>query len=800
MVKESASSSGDLAKTISDFRNYSHAGDRYVRGLEGLLHVPSLSFSIEDEQKLLAQTPISRNLDSEVLKSHLRWRRHFYWVRSAVATTARCIPTKTVCETWSTSTRQILQAAWSLRAPPPAGLFALGKLGVNELNLSSDIDLVFLASSNEESVVAKGKTQLQWLRESLADHTSEGFCYRLDFDLRPGGRLSPILQSYNEYLNHYRSQLSPWERVALWRLTPVVGTAFPQDELMAHIRKLNFRPFVDFNLLEELNKNRLNALVPLESSQLNLKLNPGGIRDLELLVYSLGLVHAAKFPGLRKKRTDELIVALAKTGMLTLAEQDFLEVHYWELRHFENLLQAQNDLQTHLWKDSNDQLQPGDFHHLQSRMASCQALIQNKFTEFLARKKGQAKPAPSDPAALFPIPVPVNGLVQEWKDFCLIAEDYPQSFAELLKPIFQYSPRWSNFLVQDPRWVRRLAEVLVSQERFGLRAQGSFPQGMGHSGQQRSSPMDQYLQDLFEYKQIENLLACAEFLHTKNIHQLSRRITQTADAIVSSLMQQPEFQMSQNQIQILALGKWGGRELAVRSDLDFVFVADGESNLEKLKLCRKFLHHLSAPLAGGQIFKVDLRLRPTESTGVMLLSSSEMEGYLREKAFPWERQAYLKGRWLLSGATTESGGHVQSWVIQRSLTEADIGELQEIRERLFQQAKSVDLSSRSYIKQCRGGLLHLELLVQQEILRHSLLPKGPCFLDHLAIVCARVPSWADRYEPLLAHYEFLRLWDTALDIIDDTKLRSHFFGLGSGELDFKLKERIKLFSEFLDKG
>ncbi len=167
-------------------------------------------------------------------------------------------------------------------ADQKVALFALGKLGCLELNLSSDVD-VLLVAENEAAV---SLPRLRKFQKLLTERTFSGFVFRVDFDLRPGGKQGPLIPTLDQFKDYYGNYGETWERLAFVRLRPLCGDDFIKKEVMAFARKFSFRRHLDFTLLEDLKNLRTKIQghywARTQHHVVDLKLGVGGIRDVEL--------------------------------------------------------------------------------------------------------------------------------------------------------------------------------------------------------------------------------------------------------------------------------------------------------------------------------------------------------------------------------------------------------------------------------------------------------------------------------------------------------------------------------------
>ncbi len=240
-------------------------------------------------------------------------------------------------------------------------IMAMGKLGAHELNLSSDIDLIFVhqARGQTDGDKAKGARSIdnkrfmtrlgQGIIKLLDNNTADGFVFRVDMRLRPWGDGSDLaihlsaLQKY--FANHGRA----WERFA-WLKARVVGQiAQPfYDELQALIKPFVFRYYVDYSAFAALRemKSLIQNQVAQREDLDNIKLGAGGIRDIEFIVQAFQLIYGGRHPQLQVKSCLHAMVALCEIGYLKRPTYEVLQAAYRFLRRLEHAIQAINDQQT----------------------------------------------------------------------------------------------------------------------------------------------------------------------------------------------------------------------------------------------------------------------------------------------------------------------------------------------------------------------------------------------------------------------------------------------------------------------
>jgi glutamate-ammonia-ligase adenylyltransferase len=240
-----------------------------------------------------------------------------------------------------------LAAALAILGPRGAAVgqfcaVAMGKLGASELNLSSDIDLIYLFDGPDQHAAAR-------LGEVLSELLSNN-CFRIDLRLRPGGRNSPLVASFESALGFYQAYGQTWERAALLRARPIAGAIALGERLLAELDRFVYRRYLDFETLRQLRamKRQIEAeLGPTGMVERNIKLGYGGIRELEFIVQALTLIYGGRDPRLRTHRTLEALERLDALGYLASRHAQRLASTYLFLRDVEHKLQVAAGLQTH---------------------------------------------------------------------------------------------------------------------------------------------------------------------------------------------------------------------------------------------------------------------------------------------------------------------------------------------------------------------------------------------------------------------------------------------------------------------
>lgn len=225
-------------------------------------------------------------------------------------------------------------------------VIAMGKLGACELNLSSDIDLVYLFAGDAGAPRLEAASRVgEALTELLGAR-----CFRVDMRLRPGGRGSPLAIPLSSALRWYESMGDTWERAALLRARPAAGAVAAAARLLEDLEPFIYRRYLDFDTLRQLRAMKRQIERELGSPERvarDLKLGRGGIRELEFFVQSLTLIYGGRDPRLRTTGTVGAIDRLHEHGYIAARLARQLRDAYMFLRDAEHKLQVVAGLQTH---------------------------------------------------------------------------------------------------------------------------------------------------------------------------------------------------------------------------------------------------------------------------------------------------------------------------------------------------------------------------------------------------------------------------------------------------------------------
>jgi len=296
-------------------------------------------------------------------------------------------------------------------------VFAMGKMGGRELNFSSDIDLIFCFAEDGETPGPRKKSHYEFylavirkLVKVLDEVTADGFVYRVDTRLRPFGQSGPMAMSFSGLEQYYQLQGRDWERYAMIKAKLIAGRKADRKYLQSMLTPFVYRRYLDFSMIDSIRemKSMINAQMKRKRMTNNIKLGPGGIREIEFIGQTLQLIRAGREPDLRKRGIIEVLTLLAQKGYLQKHESDNLISAYWYLRKLENRLQMLADKQTHVLPDDDVTQQriclamgQPDWDSLIAELVEHQAAVDNVFQNLISTDDEKDDEAPVSALAIF---------------------------------------------------------------------------------------------------------------------------------------------------------------------------------------------------------------------------------------------------------------------------------------------------------------------------------------------------------------------------------------------------------------
>ena len=378
-----------------------------------------------DEMRARVLAAVTLCTDEVALKAALRVLRQREMVRLAWRDLAGWANLEEVVRTLSALADACLDAAlaklydWAVAregVPREQGtdsaarfvVLGMGKLGGEELNFSSDIDLVFAYTeegetdkrglSNHEFFVRLG----QRLNQALNEQTADGFVFRVDMRLRPNGASGPLALSFDAMEQYYQAHGRMWERYALIKARCVAGDPVAGAEILQRLRPFVFRKYLDYTAVEEIRslKASIHRELLRKGIESNIKLGPGGIREIEFIGQAFQLIRGGRDLRFQERRILPVLAHLAEEGDLTPQAVSDLTSAYEFLRNTEHRLQEIRDQQTQvLPADDLDRLRVaigmgfGDWPGFQAALTRHMQRVHEHFNSVFAAPQGEAPAA-----------------------------------------------------------------------------------------------------------------------------------------------------------------------------------------------------------------------------------------------------------------------------------------------------------------------------------------------------------------------------------------------------------------------
>jgi glutamate-ammonia-ligase adenylyltransferase len=584
-------------------------------------------------------------------------------------------------------------------------VISLGKLGGNELNYSSDIDLMFVYSANGQTDGAESVTNKEFfkkvanrLTELLSTYTAEGQCYRVDLRLRPDGRFGEVCISTEGACHYYKQRGRDWELQMLIKARISAGESAPGRELLEYVEPLIYSTTLDFRAVEAVSETRARIHEKLASkrgeSGLDIKLTRGGIRDIEFLVQCLQRLHGGREPWVRHGGTQFALFRLRDKSLLSGSEYARLAEAYEFLRNVEHRLQFDEDRQTHTLPIDPEALEalarrmpagpsaPPTADTFERELDAYLGEVQDLYERLIdAQKPMYYSPVPAEPApdgpelpALEPLLPPSSSLIK------LLDQRAPR-LAELLSqaPLRRGRDRFEHFLekmIASPEWLSRLdgdsllaacAVDLFEHSHYFADQLLRYPDMLDELSRACASPEFQLDSDSpqetaalrrFYLRQMLRIQCQSVFLRQPIFITLDHT-SDLADAVIAAAYRialeetkasNPPVSAAygpEDQMLVITLGRLGMREFDLASDADLLFVlpdADASEHLFWTGVAEHMIQAISVYTGQGVMFTVDTRLRPNGREGALVQSEGVYKDYFAKRAEAWEGIAYMKAR------------------------------------------------------------------------------------------------------------------------------------------------------------
>lgn len=689
-------------------------------------------------------------------------------------------------------------------------IISLGKLGGEELNFNSDIDIIFVYDT-DDGYIAK-KTNRRSLPISqfflklsekvyhyIGSNTDEGFVFRIDTRLRPNGQKGPLAMSIDSYGLYYEVYGQTWERLMLLKARPSAGNLKTGIKFIETIKPFILRKSLDYTIIDELAtiKSKIDHRSKLKGTQIvDVKLGIGGIREVEFITQALQILNYPKYKNIYNANTIKTLNKLKIYKILNPEDYDVLIKGYLFLRRCEDMIQLEEGLQKHslpindkdklikfskyLGFDSNETFMNEYNNHTKNINKIFENIFTNRgegnfyideeftindYAEIL--KKYGINQTEECAKILMSIIYGTNKRPRNSREKKLIEELMafileqlknnidPKSALNYFEQLFR-NP-YQIYIIYDifkskPEIINEIIYIFSTNDFISKLIINTYsidyiyaPKDPHYKKNEilnllieilKNVSDEEYEFEILRKKHKELLFNVAYSYITKkiDIYTFMKSLTELAEGFLLYALDKAyniykinigEPYLDNNKIcgyLIIGMGKLGSYEMSVGSDLDIVFIYEGFgftkgtkriSNQEFFaKVIQKAISYLSTVTIGGYLYKIDMRLRPSGSSGMLVTTIESFEKYYINNAMVWEKQSLLKGRPLnVNISLNKKFFDIKNKVLfKKSLTVNEITDIYNMRFRI-EKERTRDLNVYD-IKSGYGGIIDIEFIVQ----------------------------------------------------------------------------------------
>ncbi len=719
--------------------------------------------------------------------------------------------------------------------PQEPVVIGMGKLGGEELNFSSDVDLIFAfpeAGRTTGTATAISNDQFfsalcRRLIRLLGNPTEEGIVFRVDTRLRPDGENGPIVMSFDNMEYYYQHHGREWERYAWIKGRPVAGNRAAGKALIRRLNPFIYRRYLDYGIFEALRdmKRKISLEVKRKGLEDDVKLGPGGIREIEFFGQVFQLIRGGVFPPLQTRRILDVLDILSEQGIILSETRRTLHDAYVFFRMTEHRLQEFSDQQTHrLPRDPLSRLRLAvsmgfaDWPAFVERLDTHRKGVHEHFRGLL---KSEVAPAPAGPAEerilelanvwhgpdssgrvknalaksglgdpdavfnvlehlkadpatralshegrrrldrLMPLVLqaaadsesPLTTLsracdlirtIERRTSYLSLLLENPSALTHLMN-LINASPWIAAFLRQHPVLLDELMDTRILYRPPQKTA-------LEKELEDRIAPLDPddlevFIETLCIFKQVNTLrVAASDITGVLPLMRVSDHLTHIAEVILDTVLKRVWDHLTakhgkprciidgrpcERGFVMIAYGKLGGIELGYRSDLDLVFLhagapgqTDGGRSVDNAqffaRLGQRVIHILTTHTRAGTLYEIDMRLRPSGASGILVSHIDAFREYELHQAWTWEHQALVRARAIGGDPLLVQGFEsVRKAVLTRPREEGSLRKaVREMRERM-RKAHLKPEPGVFDLKEARGGMVDVEFIVQYLVLLYA---------------------------------------------------------------------------------
>jgi len=681
----------------------------------------------------------------------------FFNAEIAETTTELSILANTLTEKLFESCYQFILSKYKIeKVKQTYCIISLGKLGGSELNYSSDIDIIIFY--DKESKIGN-RYYSEILSETIqlflekCTSSEAGNLYRIDLRLRPDGKSSSVCRSLQEYLDYYESRGSDWERQMLIKAGYLAGSEKLYSQFKKYIDRFVYPASHFASPLEQMKK--LRKIIERDIEDENIKLIPGGIRDIEFAVQALQLLNGGKYESIKTGNTLSTLEKLNQTKLLTKNEAKTLEDAYILYRKIEHFLQLMNNTQTHTIPESGEiaeklSLYLGfkNLNEFKEKIKESRKLVRVIYNSIVGESKKTTAEYKIFGQIKFVNPQRATNDISFLREGIglTVSRKFDKSTLEAFSKI---EPKVFEYLLNadDPDLCLSNFVRVIKQADFPSIWYNEFAGENFLSIFLTLCENSQMVIDLFaEDKILRERFLNREFLNEatqvelnkirlKNILfrlavQLSLNLIEpeTASQILSSTVKEKiilltkEFSKKKKwktDYLIIVLGSTGTGTMTFASDIDLIFALKNSGKYQNIqKDFQELLGSLKKELSP---FSVDCRLRPEGASSQLVWDIDKYLEYINKRARIWEFQSLLKASFI-SGNNKLFNSLVDSFIDRIShLTKEEVSK--GIREMRLKSLSSFPAEMNLIdLKKNPGGLSDIEYVAHYLLLTEEKQP------------------------------------------------------------------------------
>ena len=662
-------------------------------------------------------------------------------------------------------------------------VIAMGKCGARELNYISDVDVIFVADSGRASlereraleVATKLATRMMRAMDATA---SEPMLWQVDPNLRPEGKSGALVRTVESHATYYEKWASNWEFQALLKARFAAGDEALAQEYLDRIKPMVWVATAREGFVEAAQKMRERVMEHIPENEVNrqIKLGPGGLRDIEFTVQLLQLVHGRTDESVRVSDTLRAISALSEAGYMSRTDAQTFDSHYRLLRSIEHRIQFAQMRRTHLMPESETAVRSiarginskWTSEHLLQRWNEVKLEVRSLHQKVFYRpllsavaRLGEAAQLSSeqildrlraigfdDPkSALGHIDALTQGLSRraaiqkqllpvllEWFSQGSDPDSGLLAFRRLSEDLGE--SHWYLRMLRDSSGAaERLTQVLSSSKlAIGLferhpEAAAWFedpedlkPLNISELGGELSAIVDRHdeiekaANSVRGVRRRETLrLAMGAVLGVTKIEEIAQGLSDITESYLLALRDLVDDQTVD--LGIVAMGRFGGQELGFGSDADLMFVYRAIEGYEDTaqKNAERQISELRKLAADPVLeFEFDIDLRPEGKNGPIARSLDSYAAYYEKWANTWEAQALLRARVIAGSPELVSAFTrlIDQYRYPTEVTAAAITEIRRIKARVETERLPQGADPKRHLKLGRGSLSDVEWLVQ----------------------------------------------------------------------------------------